>query len=132
MNTNEFLALAEKIDENATHSLNTKGKDYPPTEDRLSNFKDVGALVRLIIGDRRVNPADPALIATVYFAKHLIPLVKYSFGEEADSEPIIGRAGDAINYIKFMLAIGQERQYQPGPEGPYYDGLDVEPIGEDR
>ena len=130
MNTNEFLTLSEKIDEDATHSLNTKGKDYPPGDDRLSNFKNVGALVRLIVGPRPISPADPALIATVYFVKHLIPLVKYGFGDEVDSEPIIGRAGDAINYIKFIVAIGQERKRLLGcQEGEYYDGLDVEPIG---
>ena len=121
MNTNEFLTLSEKIDENATHSLNTKGKDYPPTEDRLSNFKHIGYIVRLLSGDERPDPGDPAVVALVYFLKHLIPIFKYSLGQVVESEPVVGRAGDAINYLKFLVAIGDDRVIR----SEYIDGLDL-------
>ena len=127
MKNSEFDLLSMEIDARATRSMLEKGADYPPDDDdRLSNFKATGALVRLILGNRTVSPADPALIATVFLAKHLIPLVKFAFGEGGESEPIVGRAGDAINYIKLLVAIGVERR-EGGqePAGNYMDGLDL-------
>jgi len=104
MNSAEFVAIAKQIDDEASTALRTKGEDSPVNDDRLSNFTATAEIASLIL-NRDVTPAE---VAVIFFIKHFIPLVKFAEGTELVSEPPLGRAADAQNYIKLMYAIGAE------------------------
>lgn len=109
MNTERLIEICRDVDEEAGEALITKGKDYPTNADRLSNFKATAELVNSLAGREVVTPA---IVALVFFTKHLVPLYKFASGEVVESEPPIGRAADAQNYIKLMYALGVDKTTQ--------------------
>lgn len=106
MNTERLIEICRDVDEEAGNALTTKGADYPTNADRLSNFKATAELVNSLAGREVVTPA---IVALVFFTKHLVPLYKFASGEVVESEPPVGRAADAQNYIKLMYALGMEQ-----------------------
>ena len=58
-------------------------------------------------------------MAAVFLVKHLIPLVKFAAGVSLVSEPPLGRAADAQNYVKLLYAIGAEQVPKASGDKPY-------------
>jgi hypothetical protein len=79
-----------------------KSLDYASGQDRLANFKRIGARLR----------QTPETILMVYATKHYDAICAYIEGgcEDDRSEPIVGRIYDLQNYMDLLLALGRERR----------------------
>ena len=102
MNDNDFQVVIRNSFYRSTHVLGSKGKEYAPGEDRLSNFKKAANLQGL-------SP-EQALFGML--AKHLVSLAEMvgaqdgtSFAREVWHEKLT----DSINYLFLLEAIIHEK-----------------------
>lgn len=108
MNNEQFLSLLAAVQKETFDLLESKGKEYSGTEDRLANFKRGAANVGV----------KPTTILYIYLSKHLDSIATYIKNEQkglplALSEPIEGRINDAINYLILLRALIEEGKIQP-------------------
>lgn len=123
MDSARFRDIAREVSAVADEALDTKGIDYPTRDgDRLSNFEDTAKVVSLLLG-REVTTSEVML---VFFAKHLIPLLRFAEGRYKGPIPL-RKAGDAINYVKFLYAHGLERAINPVPPFIESEPFDLTP-----
>lgn len=99
MTLQELDAARKKLDEACDEVLKAKGADYAGRGDRLSNFKQVAAMVGI----------TPMQAWAVYFLKHVIALTTLASGK-LESEPPLQRFVDARNYVELGFALWEEEQ----------------------
>ena len=105
-----FKRTIEELDTAAKNILNTKGKDYPTNDDRLSNFKAISEVLKLLLGKDTVE-ITPGLVWAIYNLKHDIPFIRWVVeGKSPESESILERAADLQNYNAIGYAIGTEKE----------------------
>ena len=100
MNTVQFNAMLKLTYDRLFEISNTKGKEYAGSEDRLANFKRLGADLDLL----------PEQVLLVYFTKHLDSIRTYIKDKAIGnarvlSEPIEGRIDDAILYLVLLKGL---------------------------
>jgi hypothetical protein len=81
--------------------LRSKGDDYTidnAEADRLYNFKEIAELTGL----------KAEQVWGIYFLKHIFSILAHIKGEK-ESEPIIGRIDDAINYLYLYMGLVYEK-----------------------
>jgi len=114
MNTEEFITLRNSLHTEAEKVLESKGWDYPTSDDRLSNFKSIASIVNEILGR---NDITPGLVWFIYEMKHIIPFTKWVVeGKQMESESPFSRAVDIANYNELGLAIGAEQDAPATPK----------------
>jgi len=91
--TTALLGIAKRVADSKRPAYTVGSKDV------LANFKR--------IGDR--TGMDPLQVLDVYLLKHLDSITAYSDGSIDQSEPIVGRFADAINYLLLKFALLVER-----------------------
>ena len=84
-----FYKECDELYKECMDIMKTKGQAYSGLEDKLGNFKRVAKNLAM----------TPEQVWYVYFSKHLDALSAYLRGEYKDSEPIVGRIKDLINYL---------------------------------
>jgi hypothetical protein len=104
MNDNALQITIRNAFYRCTRLMHSKGKEYSPGEDRLSNFKDAGAM-------QRVSP-EQALFGML--TKHLVSLADMckavtAGGEPATQEMWIEKLTDSTNYLFLLTALLKER-----------------------
>lgn len=103
MTPQELDAFTIEFMEKQKALLLSKGNDYAGNNDRLSNFKRVGA-----------NIGQDALVAwAVYFLKHVDSILTFVRERKLASEPIEGRLLDAGNYCVLGAALVKEMAQCP-------------------
>lgn len=107
MNTSDFQRVVDDTFARLTELSNTKGQEYAGSEDRLANFKRLGAELNL----------DPRHVLWVYATKHLDSIRTYLREVNAPvqrtlSEPIDGRIDDAILYFILLKGLIYEARLQ--------------------
>ena len=113
----DFKQLCERVTERADEIMWSKNKDYagPDGEDVMSNFRDMG---KDLEAEGICSPGDGmAVVVWVFFKKHLDAVRSFHFESGEDSEPPIDRVADLYNYLRFMLAMREERD---SSDGRYY------------
>lgn len=101
MDNNDFVHLVKYARERQDKILDVKGNeiaDYADNNDRLSNFKQVAALLGV----------DQTTVAGVYLLKHVIAVCHAIRYRELSSKPLEGRLDDLINYALLLTACLQE------------------------
>lgn len=95
----DFESIIKARHEQCLITLESKGKIYAPRDDRLSNFKDVGAM-------NQVTPQE-ALWGMV--SKHIIATKDMVQSRETPSDKWIAEyLGDRHNYLYLLEAIWVE------------------------
>src|SRR5262245_30775383 len=89
MNAKDFADLRGKFNEECEALLLTKGQDYTSNADRLSNFKEVAAMIGV----------SPLQVWAVYALKHWFAILNYVKRGKVESEAIESRFADERNYI---------------------------------
>ena len=119
MNTDSFMVFYKKELEEEMKLMTTKGEEYcKGNEDRLNNFKSVGAEMGL----------DPMKVWAVYFKKHVDSIINYvKCGEVKSNESIESRFRDARNYLTLGLALIEEKMKHP-PGGCLVTGNPILPF----
>lgn len=97
------------LTEKSAPVMKAKGRDYAGTDhqpDVNANFKRAAA-----------RWGVPVLAAWgVYFGKHIDAIETYvRTGGQAESEPILGRITDAVNYLFILLALLEDPELKPDP-----------------
>lgn len=102
MNTQERHELAKKIMEDCLDILQKKGKDYAGDEDILANFKGAAAELGL----------TKYQVWLTYWYKHVASVMNSIRTSpsypQVESEPMLGRIHDIINYTIILAALLQE------------------------
>lgn len=103
MNRDSFDKHCDKFIVSITDEMRKKGKDYSGDDDILNNFKrNADAL-----------GVSKYTILAVYMNKHLDAVNKFMKDpNDSTSEPILGRIGDAINYLLLLSAMIKEDEEQ--------------------
>jgi hypothetical protein len=87
------------------HAMDTKGVEYAKGSgddvEINANFKLVALLLK-------GAPVDPVTVAAVYWLKHVAAVCRFVVTRERGSEPLMGRLGDAANYIEIMASLMEE------------------------
>lgn len=104
MNTDKMYAILRDTFDNLTVLSCTKGKEYAGSDDRLANFKRLGADLGM----------DPRAVLWVYLTKHLDAIRSYLRRGHVLSEPIEGRIDDAILYLVLLKCLDIEKRLQGG------------------
>ena len=99
MDNKNFVALVKYARERQDRVLGVKGADYADNNDRLSNFKQVAALLGV----------DSTTVAGVYFLKHVTAICRAIRDKTLSSEPLEGRFDDAVNYLYLLEACFDEQ-----------------------
>lgn len=106
MNQQQFQKFFEDTVTQMREVLLKKGNDYNGTDpnkiDRLSNFKDVGAVCK-------VTPANVALQMVSMKVSRLTSL--YNNGKPPENESVLDSAIDLLNYALLHYAILSEAKY---------------------
>ena len=102
----ELMEIVESTYSDCFDTLSTKGADYASKTDRLANFKLISLLIKATTGE----DVSPKLVWLIYFAKHMIPVIRFAVGTQLESEPIQGRIKDAINYLFLLAAFVAEQE----------------------
>ena len=97
-----FYEKCDELYEECMDIMKTKGQAYSGTEDKLGNFKRVAKNLSM----------TPKQVWYVYFSKHLDALSAYLRGEYVDSEPIMGRIKDLINYLYLFMGLYEEQEQE--------------------
>lgn len=101
MKEDKFYKLVDEFHKECMDIMHTKGQAYSGKEDKLGNFKRVAKNLSM----------TPEQVWYVYFSKHLDALSAYLRGEYIDSEPIMGRIKDLINYLYLFMGLYEENKY---------------------
>jgi len=90
--------IKQFIDKYVFGILTTKGKDYAGNEDANSNFK--------MVAERVGQPGvDKYMTWAVYFMKHLMSIETWLRTRKLESEPLITRIADAVNYLLILMTM---------------------------
>ncbi len=110
MNTEKLIELRNNLFEDVKYVMDSKGKEYSGSHDRLANFKRNGENLGL----------NPETIWSVYASKHWDSLMSFirelNEGEDIKilekdlSEPIDGRILDIITYLILLQGLIKERR----------------------
>jgi hypothetical protein len=111
LNDNSLQITIRNAFYRCTRLMHIKGQEYSPGHDRLSNFKDAGAM-------QKISP-EQALYGML--TKHLVSLADMCKGITAGGEPAtqemwIEKLTDAHNYLFLLEALLKERYGWTGPE----------------
>ena len=117
MDNNNFVTLVENARKRQNTILSLKGADYADNNDRLSNFKQVAALLGV----------DQTTVAGVYFLKHVIAICRAIRDKTLSSEPLEGRFDDAVNYLYLLEACFDEQDDKRQEEA--FDAIPPIPLG---
>jgi len=99
MNLTEFNAARDRLNDIALKTMAGKRPAYTNmSEDVLANFKRVAQRTGLA----------PAMVAYIYFLKHVDALGSHLAGNESDPEPIEMRLVDIRNYVDLIYALLDE------------------------
>ena len=97
-----FYEKCDELYKECMDIMKTKGQAYSGLEDKLGNFKRVAKNLAM----------TPKQVWYVYFSKHLDALSAYLRGEYVDSEPIMGRIKDLINYLYLFMGLYEEQEQE--------------------
>lgn len=100
MNSEQFKNYRDDIAKIREDLLTRKGRDYrADSDDVLANFKNMS---------QRLNISKYQALA-VYMGKHFDAIYKFCKNpDEIQSEDILGRILDAMNYLDLLAAMNQE------------------------
>ena len=92
--------ISDFLDEHCHKVMEGKGAEYSRGEyDVNSNFKRVAEAIG----------QDPVTVAYVYLAKHFDSISNFVKTRSTPSgEPIMGRIGDAVNYLLILASLLEE------------------------
>lgn len=104
MNNERFAKLVDETVEKMRHLMVTKGSEYAPGHDRLSNFKTGAAL----------TGTTPMQTCLIYLSKHYDSVATFvrddaSGQHRVRSESIEGRLDDLMNYCILMKGLVTEQ-----------------------
>lgn len=108
MKSVRFMAARQTLDDKCFAVLEDRGPQYagPGNGDRLANFK----LIAGLLGNFKVNPADPKTVLVIYMLKHIFSVLSYLGGTPEGQEKLEGRLVDIRNYVDLLYALMQEEQ----------------------
>jgi hypothetical protein len=107
MKSKDFMEARQELERRCLGVLADRGPQYAGPEkggDRLANFK----LIAELLGNFRVNPADPKVVLMVYMLKHICSVLSYLGGTPEGQEAIEGRLVDIRNYVDLLYALLDE------------------------
>lgn len=109
MTFDERAAVFAELQKEMDRVCHTKSVDYAGKEDMLANFKSIAAKTGL----------TKYQVWAVYFEKHISAInhsVKHSpDSPQVESEPLLGRIVDAINYLRlFQCMLVEDDLYNKG------------------
>ena len=109
MKPKDFYELTQKVIDDCMEIMKSKGIAYSGLKDKFGNFKRIAKNLSM----------SPEQVWYVYFAKHLDSLTSYMRGEYSDSEPILGRIQDLINYLFLLYGMIVEKM-KPNSDEVYF------------
>lgn len=116
MNNLYFNGVVDERIQYIKDSLQTKGSEYAPGNDRLENFKTAGALLGQTPEMYLINLVTKHYVALTDFVRQLEGgrLKDYPFWEE--------KIGDVINYMILLDALIIERRNEKAGQRLFGDG----------
>ena len=120
MNTLEFTKLVDIARKRQDELLKTKGADYTRhSADRLSNFKRNAEAIGV----------SPLVVWAVYAGKHWDAIMAFIKTGKTESESLIGRFDDLINYLYLLEGLvtedfGRLRQTRVPTDAGNLDAVD--------
>lgn len=94
----QLLKDAENMFETAMHVLDTKGRDYAPEGDALSEFYGTANLLGI----------TPQQVWAVHFMKQVKAVLRYVKDGKLSSETLESRLTDIINYAAILGSLDTE------------------------
>lgn len=98
----EFDASMDALFADCRKMKSGKGKEYANSDDRLANFKEIGASLGI----------SAQAVCMIYLEKHMRSIKSYVKTGEVLSEPVRGRIVDAITYLALLNGIIEEDEFK--------------------
>jgi hypothetical protein len=114
MNNDKFGQTISDLRKCQDAVLEAKGPDYSERGDRLSNFKDVGRIVRTTCPACGHNyPVGKLVVWAVYACKQIMAVLNWAGGKSLQSETITERFTDLSNYAYLGYGLYREDIEKP-------------------
>lgn len=129
MEREKFNAMLEEMFSEEMQIGETKAVEYTQTNDRLDNFKRIGAE---ICCPHCQKPVGPMVVWWIYFKKHVDSIRKFVCSGKVLSEPIEGRIKDGRVYLSLLRGLVVEQRETEEVGQPIKPDAEPKPISLDQ